>query len=272
MEAGLIAPSRAPIDGRGDDEILVVQGKIAVVTLNRPRKKNALSLAMWRRVATVFDDLGQDAAVRAIVLTGSESFCAGADISEFATVRATAEQGAVYEHAVEAAQLAIVDSPKPTIAAISGFCIGGGMEIAQSCDFRVADGSAAFSIPAARLGIVYGEFACRRLVSLVGLTHAKTILFSGERFDAEAAARFGFCESVEGDAMNAALALAGRLADNAPLSIAGMKLILDSVSSGTADARRGDIEAAMRRALTSDDYREAVAAFQSRRTPRFKGS
>jgi enoyl-CoA hydratase/carnithine racemase len=210
--------------------------------------------------------------VRAIILTGGGSFCAGADISEFAEVRATAEQAEIYEGVVEEAEAAISGAPQPVIASISGFCLGGGLGLAQSCDFRLADATAVFGVPAAKLGIVYGPTDCRRLIATVGLANAKWILFGGERFDAKGAARLGFAENVDGDVMQAASRMAELFSSNAPLSIAGMKLILAAVSDGTAAQRESEIADALHRALVSHDYREGRAAFMERRPPHFTGS
>ena len=263
--------SGTPLPGSAEN-ITVERGAVSVVILERQEKKNALTLAMWRRLENVFSSLSADPEVRAVVLAGRQTFCAGADISEFPKVRATVEQGLIYEHAVEGALAAIGECPRPVIAAISGFCVGGGMGLAQACDFRLADRTAMFGIPAARLGIVYGRTECRQLLSLVGLAHAKRILFGGTRFDALEAARIGFADLVDGDVVAEAIALAETFAGNAPLSISGMKLILDALADGSVDDHAADIDAAIRRALDSEDYREAVAAFASRREPRFKGS
>jgi carbon monoxide dehydrogenase subunit G len=134
-----------------------IKYKVAVVTLNRPNRRNAMSLAMWRDTAQIFNDLGKNPEVRAIILTGAGgNFCAGADISEFAEVRATVQQGTDYELSVDACCDAIAASPKPTIAVVNGFCIGGGCHLAMACDFRFAAPTATFGIPAARLSIVPG--------------------------------------------------------------------------------------------------------------------
>ncbi len=246
---------------------------VAIVTLNRPEKRNAMSLAMWRDMATLFQDLARDASVRAAILTGAGgTFCAGADISEFPRVRRNAEEGAIYDVAVDSCSEAIMEFPKPTIAAISGFCVGGGCGLALACDFRVADRTAQVGIPAARLGIVYAVRDTRNLLNAVGLAQAKRILFSGERFGAEEALRIGFAqELVDGAALDGARAMAGRFARNAPLSMAGAKLTLRGLTGGDGAVDRTAIAAATQRALDSADYRNAVAAFAARREPVFEG-
>jgi enoyl-CoA hydratase/carnithine racemase len=143
----------------------------------------------------------------------------------------------------------------------------------MACDFRLADRSARFGIPAARLGIVYGVLDSRNLLALVGLANAKRILFTARRFDAAEAARIGFVdEVVDGALEEATRAFAATLAENAPISIAGAKLILTALVTGTAAERSAEIEAATERSTESQDYREGVQAFLEKRTPRFTGT
>jgi enoyl-CoA hydratase/carnithine racemase len=234
---------------------------IATVALNRPAK-----------IGEVFAGFADDPAVRVAVLTGRGGhFCAGADISEFSVVRTGVEDGAVYEHAVDRASEAIMALPKPTIAMVSGFCVGGGCGLAMACDFRIADHTGQFGIPAARLGIVYGTIDCRNLIDLVGLSRAKEVLFTGRRFDAAEALAIGLVDRLTDDAEREVAAFAATLAENAPLSIAGNKLILQSLSAGEAGRRAAEIEAASDRALASSDYQEAVRAFAEKRRPGFTG-
>jgi enoyl-CoA hydratase/carnithine racemase len=251
---------------------------IVIICLNRPKLRNAISLAMWRRLAALFNELDRDRAVRSIILTGSGgTFCAGADISEFTELRATPEGGSSYHHAVDAAEQAIVACSKPTIAAISGACVGGGLALAVSCDFRLADATAYFAVPAARLGIVYGVMETRLLVSAVGVTKAKEILFSGRRFDAQSATTMGLVThpiTVDGDANahTAAIELAGTFATSAPLTIAGAKLIVGAIVDGDLDAKASQISDVLHASIVSLDYQEGVAAFTEKRPPRFTGT
>lgn len=247
-------------------------GGLAVVTLDRPDKRNAMTLAMWREVARVFGALGADPEVRAIILTGAGgSFSVGADIAEFEEVRADTEASNEYERAVDACSDAIADAPKPVIAAVSGYCLGGGCHLAMACDFRFAAPDAQFGIPAARLSIVYGVRSTQRLLALVGLSKAKHILYGAGRFGAEAALADGFVERVADDPVAAAREYAGELAGNAPLSIAGAKFILTGLSMGPGAL---DMDAARRlidEASASEDYREGRRAFAEKRAPRFRG-
>ena len=245
----------------------------AVVTLNRPAQKNAMTLAMWQGLALTFEALGREAALRTVILTGAGgSFCAGADIKEFATVRASAQDIETYAHWVDRCTLAIVDCPKATFAAVSGYAYGGGCGLAVSCDFRIADRTAKFAIPAAKLSIVYGIEETRALYQAVGLTAAKEMLFSAAPHDAEAARAIGLVSEVtEGDVMAAAHRRSDALAASAPLTIAGAKLVLEALTKGETAERVERAEAAARHAGASADYAEGRTAFVEKRAPRFTG-
>jgi enoyl-CoA hydratase/carnithine racemase len=249
-----------------------VEDQVGIITINRPQRRNCMSLAMWHELARLFGALGEDEAVRGIILTGAgEHFCAGADISEFATLRATVEQGHAYDKAVDDVCDAIAAVAKPTIAAVRGFCIGGGSGLAMACDFRFAEPAAQFGIPAARLSIVYGMRETQNLLALVGLANAKRILFSAERFGAEEAMRIGFIDRIDADPLNAASEFAAVMARNAPLSIAGAKAILTGLAMGEGALDPTHALAIVERAFQSDDYREGQRAFLEKRLPVFKG-
>jgi enoyl-CoA hydratase/carnithine racemase len=246
--------------------------KAAVVTLNRPKMRNCVSLAMWKDLARIFTELGQDPQVRAIILTGAGgNFCAGADISEFATVRATVEQGDEYEVAVDDCCDAIANTPKPTIAVVNGFCMGGGCHLAMSCDFRFAAPEAQFGIPASRLSIVYGVRGTQRLFSLVGISNAKRILYSAMKFGSADAVRMGFLDRVAADPMRSAQSFAAVMADNAPLTISGTKVILNGLAMGMGVLTDEQVNHVVQRAVGSDDYRNARQAFVEKRQPVFLG-
>ncbi|MGA9010185.1 MAG: enoyl-CoA hydratase-related protein [Xanthobacteraceae bacterium] len=249
---------------------LTQHGASAVVTLNRPSKRNAVTLPMWKDIARLFGELGGDETVRSVVLTGAGgNFSVGADISEFESVRDNIALSAEYEVAVDAATEAIAEVAKPTIAVVDGFCLGGGCHLAMACDFRFAKTGATFGIPAARLSIVYGFRSTRRLLALVGLTQAKRILFLGERFDAAEAVRIGMADGCSDDPTAIAERMAATLADNAPLSVAGAKFILNGLAS--ADVDPAAVQAIIDRASASEDYKEGRLAFAEKRRPVFKG-
>ncbi|WP_226575017.1 enoyl-CoA hydratase/isomerase family protein [Acuticoccus sediminis] len=245
----------------------------AVVTLNRPGQRNAMTFDMWHELADIYDQFSEDDQLRSIVLTGAGGyFCTGADIKEFGTVRATAEGAKEYARRVDRCTEAIAECPKATFAAVSGPAYGGGCGLAVACDFRIADATAVFAIPAARLSIVYGIEETRALYEAVGLTAAKDMLFSGRPRDAQAALAMGLVSEVsEDDALTAALRRAEALEASAPLSIAGTKLVLEALTKGETAERAERIAEATLRAVNSEDYIEGRSAFIEKRAPRFRG-
>lgn len=246
---------------------------VASVTLNRPKRVNAITLDMWIALKAVVLELEASQAVRAVILTGAGgNFSAGADISEFSRNRAGTEAGMAYERHYRAAVEAVRTLPKPVIAAVHGNCMGGACALAMACDFRVAGSSARFAIPAAKLGVVYGMPECRLLYALVGISAAKRILYLGEPVEAAEAERIGLVDRLApGAVLDAALGLAGELADRAPLSISGHKTILNALAAGEAEARAAELHDLVRGAVESEDYREGVRAFGEKRPPRFVG-
>ncbi len=247
----------------------IIENNVATVMLNRPARRNAVTLAMWREVARIFRELGGNRDVRAIIFTGAGgNFSVGADVSEFPVVRSNAQDSADYEVAVDASSEAIADVPQPVIAVIDGYCLGGGCHLSMACDFRVASPAAQIGIPSANLSIVYGVQSTRRLLGLVGLTAAKRILYTAERLDAVEALRIGLVDRLSDDPREEARCFAAEMAAKAPLSIAGAKYILNQASMGESGSLA---QAMIDRASDSEDYREARLAFAEKRRPAFKG-
>ncbi len=246
---------------------------VATLTFDRPEKKNAVTYAMWQELARQVNAIGADKATRAIVLRGQgNDFSAGADIGEFATLRAGGSGARAYEAANSAAFAAIREAPVPVIAAIRGICFGGGFGIAAACDIRLAAPDAQFSVPAGRLGLAYPHDAMTDIVNAVGPQMAKYLTFSAARIDAEAALAAGFLlEIVSAGRLDArVIELAEAIAGNAPLSVraskAAIKAALSSRPEDCEQARRlGDAT------FESRDYAEGRAAFSERRRPVFKG-
>jgi enoyl-CoA hydratase/carnithine racemase len=231
----------------------------ATVTINNPAKRNAMTDGMWRALPSMLDGLAADPAVRVLVLTGAgDTFCAGADIS---ALRDGDPQGAA-----GTAEEALAIFPKPTLAAIRGFCVGGGCQLAAACDLRFTAEGARFGITPAKLGIVYPASSTRRLVGLVGPSAAKHLLFSAELIGHERALRTGLVDEVlpDGDALDKRVAeFAGVLASRSRLTQAAAK------EFAAPDLDPARVEHWARQSRESGDLAEGVAAFLERRQPRF---
>jgi enoyl-CoA hydratase/carnithine racemase len=257
------------------DVLVDRDGAIATVVFNRPRVRNAISLAMWTEIARVTDDLGKDERVRAVVYRGAgrQAFASGADISEFEAQRRDVASAQHYGAQTEAAYAAIRQCPKPTVAMIFGYCMGGAMGVAMACDLRFAAEGSRFGIPAARLSIVYPPSAVGQLVDLVGPAYAKDILYSARAVEDREALAMGFIQRlVPGDDLErVTYDYLRTVADNAPLSVRGSKATVDFCLEGLDGDRRARIRDLARQATESQDYKEGTRAFLEKRSPRFQG-
>lgn len=247
-------------------------GAVATLTINRPDKRNALSVAVRRAFLEAFAPLSSDPSIRVIIVTGAgeKAFVAGADISEFAT-RTTVEQ---YDAMRAPSPLeAIERSPKPVIAAINGFCLGGGLELAMACDFRIAASHALFGQPEINLGIIPGGGGTQRLPRLIGLGQAMKMVLTGEPIGADEALRVGLVQEVVAreSLMARVHELATTIARKSPVALAAAKeATRASVQSSLAEGLR--IETGLYLlAFSSDDKREGVSAFLEKRPPQFTG-
>ena len=266
------APPREYADGK---MLAAKDGGIGFITFNQPEKRNAMSVEMWQGLAEILDDFREDAAVRVVIMTGAggKAFVSGADISQFEKRRANADAQEEYARLTSGGRAKLAEFLKPKIAAIQGFCLGGGLAIAMQADLRIASANSQFGIPAARLGIAYAFDGLRALVQLVGPAHARMILYTGTRIDAEEAAHIGLINKVvpEASLADTVLEVARTIAGNAPLSIAANKLCIDTILKDPADRDLEAIARAGRTCLDSADYREGRTAFMEKRQPRFQG-
>lgn len=248
---------------------------VGTITFNQPEKRNAMSVEMWDGLTGILGAWEEDEDVRVVVLTGAgdKAFVSGADISQFAKNRSNADAQREYDKVTSAGRARLVSYPKPVIARIQGFCLGGGLGIAMSADIRVATESSSFGIPAAKLGIAYGFDMVRRLIALVGDANARMILFTGERLGAREAERIGLVNQVVGDAEldETVGRLARTMAGNAPLSIRGMKYILAQALKDPGDRDMQGVQQAIAACFDSTDYAEGRTAFMEKRRPVFRG-
>lgn len=248
-------------------------GGVTRVILDNPARKNAINLASWRRIAELVPELAARPETRVIVLCGQgENFSAGADISEFETVRRDEATARDYEAANSAAFAAIRNAEVPIVAAIRGICFGGGFGLAAAADLRIATADAMFSVPAARLGLAYPQDAMIDIVASAGPQMARYLTFSAARIDAKAALACGFLlEIADQDRFVPRVDdIAQTIASNSPLSIRASKLSIAAALGGGDDlahrARRaGDVT------FASEDYTEGRAAFREKRSPEFWG-
>ncbi|CCH29883.1 enoyl-CoA hydratase-related protein [Actinosynnema sp. NPDC047251] len=247
---------------------LDLSGPVATLTIDRPAKRNALSYDMWSSLPGLLARVQDAADVRVLVIRGGEHFSAGADISEFSTLRSGADGAARYHEAVHGGERAIATLGKPTIAAITGFCIGGGCEIALACDLRIASDGARFGITPAKLGIVYDLRSTKRLVDVVGPAWAKQILFSGEILDSATALRIGLVNEVHADVDARVKELSEVIASRAGVSVRGAKTIVERITDGQHEDDDA-VRALYDEAVHSAEYAEGVAAFMQKRSPRF---
>ena len=248
---------------------------VGVVTFNNPDKRNAMSLDMWEGLGQALIELRDDADVRVVILTGAgdKAFMSGADISQFEKTRHNAQASEEYSKRSATQRALLADYPKPTIACIRGFCLGGGMQVAMMSDIRLASENSQFGIPAAKLGIAYGYDGLKHLVSLVGPSWARLLMYTGMRIDSAEALRIGLVDRVLPDAelWNATLDTARTIAGNAPLAIKAAKITIAQVLKDESHRDMDAIKAIGTACMDSEDFREGRQAFMEKRKPQFKG-
>lgn len=265
------------LQGEITDHIVAEKrGAAGWLTFNDPQRHNAISYAMWEAIPVVLKAFEQDPGIRAVVLQGAggKAFVSGANISQFDTLRSGEEAVQAYEVVAEAAQLALYNYDKPTLAYIQGYCIGGGLNIALCCDIRLASEGSSFAIPAGKLGLGYRLTAIRNLVTAVGPANALEIFLTAARYTAQEAKDLGLLSKVApAEELPAALdKMLAQIQANAPLTLrAGKRMIRQMQQLGP----EVDVEGMRRLVMEcfeSNDYREGRKAFAEKRAPVFTGT
>jgi enoyl-CoA hydratase/carnithine racemase len=258
-----------------DKMIAEKEGPIGWITFNNPARHNAVSISMWQALAHMVQDYASDDSLRVVVLKGAggKAFVSGADISEFEQERSTPASTQAYRQAAHGATQALQCMDKPTIALIQGYCVGGGVSLALSCDLRIAAEGARFGVPAAKLGLGYEYEGVKKLVDVVGPSFAKEIFYTGRQFSAAEALAMGLVNRiVADDALKSYVQqYCDAIAANAPLTVSSIKTL---VAQAMQDESARDMALCQRvvdACFNSEDYVEGRRAFMEKRKPVFRG-
>lgn len=248
---------------------------VGIVTFNNPERHNAVSLEMWEAAKRILDRFAADDEVRVVVLTGAggKAFVSGADISKFASERASLEAARGYDVVTAATFNAVYEFPKPTIAMIRGYCIGGGAALAICCDLRICSDDSRFAVPAAKLGLGYGPAGIKRLMDVVGPSYAKEIFFTARQFDAREAYAMGLVNRVvpAAELESTVKGITDMICANAPLTIKAVKFAVGEILKDESKRDMARASAIAEACFGSRDYSEGRTAFMEKRKPVFTG-
>jgi enoyl-CoA hydratase/carnithine racemase len=256
--------------------LLEKDGPIGWIVFNQPEKHNAVSHAMWQRMPEYVGDLAADDSIRVVVLRGAgeRAFVAGADISEFKDRRRNMADEEEYGRIAARGTEALATLGKPLLAMIHGYCVGGGVSIALTCDIRIAADDARFGIPAARLGLGYDHAGIRKLMNLIGPAYTKEIFFTARTdFSPPEALRMGLVNQVvpKADLERFTRHYAVTIAGNAPLTVRSVKCTVSQLLRPEGERDLASLDKLMVECFNSQDYQEGVRAFSEKRRPQFQG-
>jgi len=258
-----------------DKMIATKEGAIGWITFNNPARHNAVSLSMWQALYAIVSDYAEDPAIRVIVVQGAggKAFVSGADISEFEEKRSSAETTQAYREISHRASDALQHVNKPTIAMIRGWCVGGGVSLALSCDLRIAAEGSTFAVPAAKLGLGYEFEGVRKLVDVVGPSFAREIFYTARQFSAAEALAMGLVNRVvPAEELQAYVCdYAATIGNNAPLTVASIKTLVGQALKDESQRDMALCQQVVDRCFGSADYVEGRQAFMEKRKPKFSG-
>ena len=258
-----------------DNMIKEKDGVIGWMIFDHPERLNAVTQDMWIAIGNILDDFEKDDEVRVVVLKGSgdRAFVSGADISKFGNNRRNAEEVEASNRLTGRARQKLANFTKPTIAMINGYCLGGGLAIALSCDLRFASEGSTFGIPAAKLGVGYGAQGIGVLQALVGPAYTREILFTGRRFTGDEALRMGLINRLMSreELESYVREYADTIGHNAPLTIKAAKLASSELLKDEDERDLTLVQQAVDTCFNSGDYQEGRTAFMEKRKPMFQG-